>query len=147
MEMLLLLMAILAGALVPVQAGLNMVLRQHLADPSQAAFISFAVGTLVLLAYCLALRHQWPSLAEMGRIPPVLWIGGAFGAFFVATTIFLGPRLGAATMTAFMLSGQLAASLLLDHYGVIGFPEHAVSPWRIAGVVLLGVGAWMVKAF
>lgn len=147
MELLLVLMAVLAGALVPVQAGLNMLLRQHLSDPTQAAFISFVVGTVVLLAYCLVLRHQWPSLHEMSRIPPVLWIGGVFGAFFVATTIYLGPRIGAATMTAFILAGQLSASLVLDHFGAIGFPEHAVSPWRIVGVVLLAAGAWMIKAF
>jgi len=143
----LLLLAVLAGMFIPVQAGINALLRQHLSDPTMAAFISFFVGTLALLGWCLALRHPWPSAGELARIPALLWIGGALGAFFVAVTIFLAPRLGAATMTAFLLAGQLCSSVLLDHYGVIGFPEHAVSPWRIAGVALLCLGAWLIKAF
>lgn len=147
MRLLFPLMALLAGALVPVQAGINVLLRQHLSDPTQAALISFAVGTLALFLYCLILHPDWPSLAEMGRIPPVLWIGGAFGAFFVATTIYVGPRLGAATMTALLLAGQLTASILLDHYGAVGFPRHGVTPGRIAGAALLALGAWIIKVF
>lgn len=143
----LLALAVAAGALIPVQAGVNVVLRGRLSDPSQAAFVSFLVGTLCLLGWCLAQRHPWPAPGDLARTPPWLWVGGALGAFFVATTIYLGPRLGASTMTAFLLAGQLLASVLLDHYGVLGFPEHAVSPARIAGVALLCLGAWMIKAF
>ncbi|GFK93623.1 hypothetical protein NNJEOMEG_01457 [Fundidesulfovibrio magnetotacticus] len=143
----LLVLAVAAGALIPVQAGVNVLLRGRLSDPAQAAFVSFLVGTLCLLGWCLAQRLTWPSPGDLARTPPWLWIGGALGAFFVATTIYLGPRLGAATMTAFMLAGQLVASVLLDHHGLLGFPEHAASPARIAGVVLLGLGAWMIKSF
>lgn len=143
----LLILAVVAGTLIPVQAGVNALLSRHLADPSQAALISFFVGTLALLGWSMALRHPWPPLAGLAKIPAVLWIGGALGAFFVATTIYLGPRLGASTMTAFLLAGQLCSSVLLDHFGAIGFPEHPVSLWRIVGVVLLGLGAWMIKAF
>ena len=53
----------------------------------------------------------------------------------------------AACMTAVMLSGQLAASVVLDHFALVGFPAHPVSPLRIAGIALLFAGAWLVRAF
>ncbi|WP_243310741.1 DMT family transporter [Fundidesulfovibrio agrisoli] len=141
------LVAFVAGALVPIQAGLNIQLRKVLGDPVQASFISFLVGTLALGVYSLAARHTWPSLTEMASTPLWLWTGGLMGAAFVTATILVGPRLGAASMTAFMLMGQLVASVVLDHYSFVGYPEHPVSWARLAGVGLLALGAWMIKAF
>jgi len=139
--------AFVAGALVPIQAGINILLRKVLGDPVQASFVSFLVGTLALGVYSLAARHTWPSFSEMWGTPLWLWMGGLFGAAFVTVTIFAGPKLGAATMTAFMLMGQLVASVVLDHYALVGYPEHSVSLPRLAGVALLALGAWMIKVF
>lgn len=147
MNILLILLAFAAGTLMPVQAGINALLRKVLGDPLQASFISFFVGTLALGLWSLAARHTWPSFAELTDTPAWLWTGGLLGAAFVTVTIFLGPKLGASTMTAFLLLGQLVASAVLDHFGLIGFPEHPVTLWRIAGICLLGLGAWMIRAF
>lgn len=147
MKTILILAALVAGALVPVQAGINIQLRKLLGDPVQSAFISFLVGTLALGAYSLMARHPWPSLSEMARAPLWLWVGGFLGACFVTATIYVGPKLGAATMTAFMLLGQLVASVVLDHYALAGYPEHPVTWTRLAGVALLVAGAWLIRAF
>ena len=70
-----------------------------------------------------------------------------FGAVFVSCTIMLGPKLGAATMTAFMLLGQLAVSVILDHFALVGFPEHPASLLRLLGVAMLFGGAILVRIF
>ena len=75
------------------------------------------------------------------------WIGGLFGTVFVTCTIMLGPKLGAATMTAFMLLGQLAVSVILDHFALVGFPEHPASLLRLLGVAMLFGGAVLVRVF
>ena len=77
------------------------------------------------------------------------WIGtgGALGAFFVTATIILVPKLGATTMVTTVLAGQMFASLLLAHFGLLGYPLHPVSLGRIAGVILVCVGVWLIKAF
>lgn len=147
MKHILLLMAFGAGCCLPVQAGINTLLRRFLGEPMQAALVSFAVGTLALWIYSLAARHTWPSISQLSAVPWWMWTGGVLGAIFVSCTIFLAPRLGAATMTAVMLSGQLVASVLLDHYALVGFPEHPVSPLRLAGIALLFAGAWLVRVF
>jgi len=142
-----LLMALAAGLSVPTQAGINSQLGLWTRSPVLAATISFAVGTLTLIVYSLATRIPLPSLTTAGSHPWWIWTGGAFGAFFVTATIILVPKLGATTMVALILAGQMVASLLLDHFGVLGYPLHPISLGRITGVILLCIGVWLVKFF
>ncbi len=61
-----------------------------------------------------------------------------------AATTVLGPRLGAATLLALTIGGQMVAALLVDHYGVIGFPQSPVTPARLVGTVLLVAGVLLI---
>jgi transporter family-2 protein len=141
------LMALLAGISVPTQAGINAQLGLWTRSPVLAATISFAVGTLTLIVYTLVTRIPLPSLTTASNHPWWVWVGGALGAFFVTATIMLVPRLGATTMVATVLAGQMFASLLLDHFGGLGYPLHPISLGRIAGVLLVCGGVWLIKAF
>ena len=142
-----LLMALLAGISVPTQAGINAQLGLWTRSPVLAATISFAVGTLTLIAYTLVTRIPMPSLATAGNHPWWVWIGGSLGAFFVTATIILVPKLGATTMVTLVLAGQMFASLLLDHFGGLGYPVHPISLGRIAGVLLVCSGVWLIKVY
>jgi transporter family-2 protein len=141
------LFALVAGAGMPLQAGINLRLRQSLGEPVLAALVSFAVGTLCLLAYVLATRVPVPSLAATSGLPWWGWTGGALGAFFVFASIVLAGQLGAATTMAWLLAGQFLAALFLDHYGLVSFAVHPVSWQRVAGVALLVAGAMLVNRY
>jgi transporter family-2 protein len=141
------LMAILAGISVPTQAGINAQLGLWTKSPVLASTISFAVGTLTLVVYSLATRIPLPMLASAGSHPWWIWFGGMLGAFFVTATIILVPKLGATAMVALILSGQMFASLLLDHFGVLGYPIHPISLGRVAGVLMLCGGVWLIKVY
>jgi len=142
-----LLIGLMAGISVPTQAGINAQLGLWTRSPVLAATISFAVGTLSLVLYSLVTRIPLPALATVGSHPWWIWIGGALGAFFVTATIFLVPKLGATTMVAAVLGGQMVASLLLDHFGWLGYPLHPISLGRVAGVVLVCAGIWLIKSY
>ena len=45
------------------------------------------------------------------------------------------------------LAGQLIMSIVLDHFGALGYPIHPVNGWRLVGVGLLMVGAYLIKRF
>jgi len=142
------LLALVAGLTIPTQAGINAELTANWArSPILAATVSFFVGTVGLIVYVVLTRIPVPALTDIGRSPWWIWIGGLLGAFFVSTTIFLAPKLGATTMTAVILAGQMTTSLYLDHFGLLGYPEHAASPGRIAGVLMIAGGAIMVRIF
>jgi bacterial/archaeal transporter family-2 protein len=57
------------------------------------------------------------------------------------------PRLGAATLIALLVAGQSLASLLIDHFGMVGFAEQHVSAGRIAGMALVAAGVVLVRVF
>lgn len=141
------LLALAAGICIPTQAGINAQLSHWTRSPTLAAGISFAVGTLCLVLYSLAARIPLAPLASLSSAPWWVWSGGALGAFFVASTIFLVTKIGATTMLALLLAGQMITSLLLDHYGVFGFPLHAVSLPRIFGVLMVAGGVILIQKF
>jgi len=144
---LLALLALVAGTCIPTQAGINARLSLWARSPVLAATISFLIGTVVLLSYVLTSRLQLPDWRTVVGQPWWLWSGGALGAFFVATTIYLAPRLGATSMLAWLLAGQMLAALALDHYGLLGYPIQPLSLGRTMGVLLVVTGAFMVRVF
>ena len=140
-----LLLAFSAGAVLPLQAGINSHLRNYSGSPLIAAFISFLVGTLVLFALTFVLRVPWPSPSALSQAPWWAWTGGALGAYLVFLIIVLAERLGAAVMVALIITGQMFVSLLLDHYALLGFPRHPLNAARIIGTALLLSGVFLIR--
>ena len=145
MTWLLILVVIAAGALIPLQAGINASLRGALNSPIYAAVTNFTVGGLLLATYALLSRTGLPTLAEAARAPWWNWIGGMMGAGLVLTGVLLSHRLGAATFVACIILGQLTCSVLLDHFGLAGFSQHSLSPMRIFGLGLLAAGVYVIR--
>jgi transporter family-2 protein len=47
------------------------------------------------------------------------WTGGVFGTIYIVVSILLLPHLGAATVVALLVTGQMLGSLVFDHYGSV----------------------------
>lgn len=133
-------LAFVAGLLLTVQVGLNAALRNAFGNPGTAALANFMVGTAGLFVYLLITGAAWPNRATLTAAPAWAWLGGLLGAFYVASSVVVGPRLGAAALLALTVFGQLVASLVVDNYGWLGFPQHPLTLTRAAGVVLLLAG-------
>ncbi len=147
MRLFFIVMSFVFGALAPTQAGVNLKLRGFVGDPVLAAIVSFAVGTISLLAYAYITKVPLPPAVAVVKGPWWMWIGGFMGAFFVAAAVVVAPVLGAGTMMCWMVAGQMAASLLLDYYGVIGYAVREASPGRIAGALLVIAGAVLIEKY
>jgi transporter family-2 protein len=139
-----LLLAVAVGALLPLQVAMNMTLRPWFRDPVVAALPNFLVGTALLAVYMLLMRSKLPSLASLAEVPFWAWLGGLIGASYIIATLQLGPKIGAALLLALILAGQMTASLVVDHFGLLGFPHHPVNVARLAGAVLLVFGAILI---
>ena len=137
----LLVLMVIGGAAVAIQPTLN----ARLAEKTgflQAATISFAVGTLVLLLISLS-----SGQGSFRRIPDADWwqlSGGLFGAFFVAMTIVGVPRIGTTAVLALTIISQLTAGLVMDHYGLFGMRGIPIDLKRICGVGLLLAGVFLI---
>ena len=113
----LLLLAVFIGALLPVQTGVNAGLRTFLGHPIATALVSFGVGTVGLLVAVLWLRLPVPLAEAWSQSAWWQWTGGLLGAIYIAAVVVLAPRLGAGTLIAAVVGGQMLASLMVDHFG------------------------------
>jgi bacterial/archaeal transporter family-2 protein len=139
------LFAIAAGAMLPIQFGINAQLASWVGSPLRATLVSFAVGTIVLVVAVLVFARGLTGDRELGDAPWWVWIGGLLGAFYVLGSVVTAPKLGAAALFAFILAGQAVASLAVDHFGWVGFDENPITPGRLLGIALVAAGVAAVR--
>lgn len=139
-----LVLAVIGGVLLAIQAPTNAILGKASGSPIVAAFISFLIGTIALGAAVATTSGRLfdPSLKQ---VPWYAWAGGFYGAFFVAVAAFGAPRVGVGVLLTAAIAGQLAAALVLDHFGLLGLARHPVTLTRAAGLVLVLIGAVLVR--
>jgi len=128
-----------------VQVAMNTQLRSFLKSANSAALVSFLVGTLALVALVIGTRAPVPTRETLSAVPMWAWFGGLLGAFNVASATVIANELGATTLLALVLAGQLATALVIDHYGWLGMPVNPITLTRVAGVVLLSIGVWLIE--
>jgi len=137
-------LGITAGLGLALQVGMNAQLRKDLQSANAAALISFLVGTCALVVLLLVMRPPMPGRDTLAAVPLWAWFGGLFGAFYVSISTIVATELGAASLLALALVGQLGMALLVDHFGWLGLPVNPISWTRLAGVGLLAGGMWLV---
>lgn len=138
-----LLLAVAIGALLPMEALMNARLGQATRGPLFAALVTCLVGAATLAILLAVVRPAASTSNGVGTLPLWLWFGGLLGATYLASATMLVPRLGAAALICLVVFGQLLASLLLDHFGVLNAPRPA-DALRLAGTVLVAGGALLV---
>ena len=135
-------LAIFAGMSNAFQAPVNAALGKFV-GVVESSFISFTVGALSLLLVSLVVGKG--SILKVVDAPPNLWIGGFLGAFFVTVALFVVPKIGAALMIASVLTGQMAAALIIDQIGLLGIPKNPIDLYRIGGLACLAVGVKLLS--
>ena len=141
------LLALVAGAMMPTQAAINNKLASYVESPVSAAFISFFVGTVALFVYLLITGTPLSSLYLAKDAPPTAWLGGLLGAFFVTAAVTLVPRLHIAMTFSLLIAGQMLVTLVLDHFGFLGVPVKEISVGRVGGVLLIIGGVVLIRRF
>jgi transporter family-2 protein len=139
-------LVLVAGAMLPVQAGLNNQMGKALASPAWAVLISFFVGTIAMLAY-VGVTKQPLQLQTLKDVPPSAWIAGVLGAVYVTSVVLAFPKLGAALTFGLIVGGQLTISLLLDHFNILVQAPHQVNWYRVVGMILIIAGVVIIRKF
>ena len=139
------LIAVAVGMLLPIQAIINSRLRGYVGGPIPATFVSVTISTVTMFAVLAATRTPVPTSGNGG--PWWVWTGGVLGAAIVMASLGLVSRLGAAFLFALFVVGQMLASLVIDHYGLLGVSQQQISPLRLVGVLLLIAGVVLIRLF
>lgn len=139
--------ALAAGAVVTVQAGSNAQLKQSLGSPILALVANYALGFTGIGAAALIARSHVPTMDAMARTPWWAWVGGLLGLLYGLAVVLLAHKMGAATLIATLVTGQLICSVILDHFGWMGFELHRASLLRVAGCALMIAGLTLIAKF
>ena len=138
--------ALVSGAFLPIQAGLNSRLGKTLESPVHASMLSFVTGAAVLILYTL-LTKQHVSWAGLKTAPAYVWFGGILGAFYVTAIILAFPRIGPALTFGLVVAGQMVIAILLDHFNILVAQQHSINAWRVVGIILIISGVIIVRKF
>ena len=131
------------GGLVALQAPINSLLGRSIGT-WQAAFLSFAIGTMALACIAALATGGLGQVANVRGAPWYYLTGGLLGAAYVTSILVAVRTLGAGGVVAATVAGQLAVSVVVDHFGLIGVTKQPVTVTKVLGVVLLGLGTYLV---
>lgn len=138
------LLVFIAGSMVALQAPTNAMLAKAGGSPVLAALISFAVGTIALSVVWL-LSGNRPGASAFGGLPWYAWVGGLYGAVFVAVAAYAAPKIGLATLITVGIAGQIAMALWMDHVGALGLQREPLNLGRVLGALLVLAGVVLVR--
>ena len=133
----------LVGGLIALQAPINSQLGSRIGT-FQAAAVSFAIGTVLLVLIVLVAAGGAGDVGEARSLPWYYLTGGVLGAAYVTTVLVTVRSLGAGGVVAATIAGQLTVGVVVDQIGVLGVAKQPISALRVAGVVLLALGTYLI---
>ncbi len=137
------LLGIGAGCLVGMQAPINSRLGRSVGTV-QAATFSFLVGTVALVLVASFVQGGLGGLGNVGKAPRWALVGGLLGAVYVTVALVAVRTLGASSLTAVVIAGQLGMSVAIDRFGLLGIARQPIGATRVLGLVLLAAGVLLV---
>lgn len=140
----LILVAVFAGSLIPLQSALNSRIGQALNHPLHASLISFGLAFILTLLAWLVVNPATPNWEQLASTPWYTYAGGALGVTSVTTVLILVPRLGVTGTIVGVVTGQLMLSVVLDHFGIL-VASRPADIYRILGCVGLFVSLLLVQ--
>jgi transporter family-2 protein len=132
------------GIGIPLMATLNAGLGRQLASPSAATFILYAVG-LVLSLGVMMVSGGFPAVEKFRGIGPHFYMGAVFVVFYIISITWAGPKIGIGNAVFFVLLGQLIAAAAIDHFGLWGAVQSAITPKRVLGIGVMAVGVYLAR--
>ena len=140
--------AVLLGVVLTTQVATNTQLGKALGNPYIPAAVNMIIGLAATTVLTWSLTSEWPSREMVRAAPWYAWFGGGLmGVIYLTGTILLAPRLGAGALVGLIVAGQLMFSVLLDHFGWIGFVQHSANIPRLAGCGLMIAGVFLISKF
>jgi transporter family-2 protein len=136
--------AILTGALGAIHVPINGALAARIQSTAVATFTFYGVAFLIIALVTL-LTTERASIRNLVRVPVWLYLApGIISVVVVASGTFLMPRLGAVNVFVITVFAQTLVRVVISHYGWLASPVDPITASKLAGAVLVAVGAVLV---
>jgi len=141
------LFAVGSGLMNAVQSGCNSTLGKSIGQFPAAVVIGLiATGSAVAFGL-VAGGLAWPAADKVAGAPWWAWVGGVLGATFIMAQLFVAGEVGSGVFIAMTVTASVTMSLVLDHYGLVGFEVHPAGWGRIAGALFMFAGLGLIARY
>jgi len=137
-------LALITGALIPIQAATNAAFSKSIGNPSITGLMVFIVGLVGMILFILISRTSFPAPQQLVSAPLYSYLGGIIVATYVVMITILVPRIGVGTAIGLIVTGQIICAVIIDHFGLFNLPVRSINPTRISGVLVMIGGVYLV---
>ena len=143
MTLIMIILAVIGGATLSIQAAINPQLGSKV-GVFRCAFLTFSVGALItgLLIFYFEPSHAMTLL----DVPKWQLLGAMCGVPYIVIMVFAVQRIGTAVATVAVIFGQLCMSMLIDNFGWFGNGIISFTPTRIGAIICLGIALYFIHA-
>lgn len=141
----LILLALIAGSAIAIQAVINSKLALLLNNTLLATACAFFIAFVSVMIMYLLMGNQL-RLSQFTQVPSIFWfVGGILSALGVGLLYYLIPKLGAGPLMSLALTGQLICALIFSHYGWLSLPQKTMSIENTSGALLMIIGVILIN--
>lgn len=133
--------ALLGGVAVGLQGPLASIMSQRLGT-LESIFIVHLGGAVLVGIPLLALRGG--NLGAWRGVPWYALGAGALGLVILGAVSYTIPRIGVATTVTLIVVAELVTAAILDHFGLLETAVRPLDLTRLAGMLLLFVGTYLI---
>jgi transporter family-2 protein len=139
-----LLLALITGALIPIQAATNSAFSRSIKNPIITGLMVFVIGLVGMILFVLLSREPFPTRQQLTSAPLYGYLGGLIVATYVVMITILVPRIGVGTAIGLIVTGQIICAVTIDHFGLFNVAVRSISFTRVAGICLMIGGVYLV---
>jgi len=137
-------LALITGALIPIQAATNAAFSKSIGNPLITGLMVFVVGLVGMILFILLSRTSFPIRQQFASAPLYGYLGGIIVATYVVMITVLVPRIGVGIAIGLIVTGQIICAVIIDHFGLFNVAVHSISLTRVAGILLMVGGIYLV---
>ena len=138
---LLIIIAAVGGVAVALQSQFMGLMDKNIGT-RESVFITNVSGGILAAVFMLAVRGG--NLKAWQNVPWYALSSGIVGLVIVGTIGYTVPRMGLSKAFTIIVSSQFVVAALLDHFGLLGAAVRPLDLTRLAGIVFLIVGVWLI---
>ena len=143
-DLIFLALALITGALIPIQAATNAAFSKSIGSPIITGLIVFIIGLAGMILFILLSKTPFPMRQQLTSAPLYGYLGGLIVATYVVMITILVPRIGVGAAIGLIVTGQIICAVIIDHFGLFNVAVRTISITRLAGIFLMIAGIYLV---
>jgi bacterial/archaeal transporter family-2 protein len=137
-------LALITGALIPVQASTNAAFSKSIGNPYITGAMVLLVGLFASLLFIAISRQHLPTFSQFGNAPLYSYAGGLIVCTYVIMITVITPKLGVGNAIGLIVTGQIICAIVIDHFGLLGASVRKIDVQRLIGALMMIGGIYLV---